>query len=97
MQQGRKSSGEQGLPDRAAEEQATKSGRKRARKAFPRHNCSKCLYSLMYSLLPRHGVELYIVIDDILEIKRLTAWRTCKWAKSQMCAPSLDHPQHLHP
>ena len=34
MQQGRKSSGGQGLPDRAAEEQATTRGRKRVRKAF---------------------------------------------------------------
>ena len=33
MQQGRKSSGGQGLPDRAAEEQAMTSGRKRAREA----------------------------------------------------------------
>jgi hypothetical protein len=36
-------------------------------------------------------------INGILEIKRLTAWRTCKWANSQMRAPSSDHPQHLHP
>ena len=34
MQQGRKSSGGQGLPDRAAEEQATTRGRKRVRKAL---------------------------------------------------------------
>ena len=34
MQQGRKSSGGQGLPDRAAEEQATTRGRKMVRKAF---------------------------------------------------------------
>jgi hypothetical protein len=34
MQQGRKSSGGQGLPDRAAEEQATTRGRKRVRKGF---------------------------------------------------------------
>ena len=34
MQQGRKSSGGQGLLDRAAEEQATTRGRKRVRKAF---------------------------------------------------------------
>jgi hypothetical protein len=34
MQQGRKSSGGQGLPDRAAEEQARTRGRKRVRKAF---------------------------------------------------------------
>ena len=33
MQQGPKSSGGQGLPDPAAEEQATNRGRKRARKA----------------------------------------------------------------
>jgi hypothetical protein len=34
MQQGRKSSGGRGLPNRAAEEQATTRGRKRVRKAF---------------------------------------------------------------
>ena len=34
MQQGRKSSSGQGLPHRAAEEQATKRGRKRVRKGF---------------------------------------------------------------
>ena len=31
-------------------------------------------------------------IDEILEIKRLTAWRTCKRAKSQMREPSSPHP-----
>ena len=34
MQQGRKSSGGQGLPDRAAEEQATTRGREMVRKGF---------------------------------------------------------------
>jgi hypothetical protein len=34
MQQGRNSSGGQGVPDRAAEEQATTRGRKMVRKAF---------------------------------------------------------------
>ena len=37
-------------------------------------------------------------IDEILEIKRLAAWRTCKRAKSQMREPgSPPHPQHLQP
>ena len=34
MQKGSKSGGGQGLPDRAAEERATKRGRKRVRKGF---------------------------------------------------------------
>jgi hypothetical protein len=41
MQQGRNSSGGQGVPDRAAEEQATTRGRKRVRKAFQGGNSLK--------------------------------------------------------
>jgi hypothetical protein len=29
--------------------------------------------------------------------KRLSAWRTCKSANSQVREPSSPHPQHLHP
>jgi hypothetical protein len=54
MQQGRKLSGGQGLPDRAAEEQATKrGGEKRVRKAF-RQKFSKstlCVFRLGRSTL----------------------------------------------
>ena len=52
MQKGSKSGGGQGLPDRAAEEQAT-TGEKEGSKGLPGHNFSKCLLSL----LPRHGVH----------------------------------------
>ena len=45
MQQGRKSSGGQGLPDRAAEEQATTRGRKRVRKAFQGGNSLSPLFA----------------------------------------------------
>ena len=54
MQQGRKSSGGQGLTDSAAEEQATTRGRKMVRKGFQRgQNCSKGLLSLF----TRYGVH----------------------------------------
>jgi hypothetical protein len=46
MQQGRKSSGGQGLPGRAAEEQATKRERKRAREATQGRNSLSPLFAL---------------------------------------------------
>jgi hypothetical protein len=45
MQQGRNSSGGQGVPDRAAEEQATTRGRKRVRKAFQGRNSLSPLFA----------------------------------------------------
>ena len=55
MQQGRKSSGGQGLPDRAAEEQATKTGEKEGSKGLPGQKFSKS------TLLRFSSVPFYIV------------------------------------
>ena len=52
MQQGRKSSGGQGLPDRAAEEQATKRGGGIGLERPPRQKCSKSTLCLRFSSGP---------------------------------------------
>jgi hypothetical protein len=45
---------------------------------------------------PQIPLERKAEIDETLENKHLTAWRKCKWVKSQMRAPRSDHLQHLH-
>jgi hypothetical protein len=69
MQQGRKSSGGQGLPDRAAEEQATTRGRKRVRKGFQ----GRCFLSACIRFSPGTA---YIVNDSRPEGKIATAHHT---------------------